>query len=46
MLVLPTFNTAFIILLSRGYILFELCIAFIQAFVFSLLCSQYLGEHA
>jgi F-type H+-transporting ATPase subunit a len=31
--------------LGRGYAMFELVIGGIQAFVFSLLCSQYLDEH-
>lgn len=34
-----------LLLIIRGYILFEMGICFIQGFVFSLLKAQYLGEH-
>nr|YP_009176389.1 ATP synthase F0 subunit 6 [Prosthiostomum siphunculus]ALI86954.1 ATP synthase F0 subunit 6 [Prosthiostomum siphunculus] len=34
-----------VIILMWGYMLFEVGIGFIQGFVFSLLVSQYLGEH-
>lgn len=36
---------ALLIVLMWGYFLFEVGIGFIQAFVFSLLRVQYLGEH-
>lgn len=34
-----------LIILIRGYLLFEVGICFIQGFVFRLLSAQYLGEH-